>query len=211
MRGRVYIKGNKYRAFFRKTKTKFTGTNPTKLLQFFQSTYGEIQPGFLHQVRPLFTLNTRVDSGFILRSYGVFLLNRLNNAGGTLIDRGYKYNFKKNYFSFIYPNQIKKSILMRKKKVVVSRFFKKNKFKKTFIHKYSSKSTLTNFRKIYLSKGLVGSFYGGVLAKAPISFTHTRGNLTYHNDFSEKGFSENSSYGEVLIPRVRFKPGYQRL
>ena len=156
-------------------------------------------------------LVTRVSTPFILLNYGLFVRDSFRLSSPALDYNNYKYKFKKNYFSFLYPNQLKRSILMRKKRVLVSRFFLKSRFNKLRSFRFSTKPFLTTFKSLYLNKLKGSSLRNSVFSSKNTNYLNFKQNIFYRNDFSVRGSDESFKVGEVFIPRVRFKPGYQRL
>lgn len=155
---------------------------------------------------------TKVSAPFILLSYGLFVVSRLYLPSTVFDYVGYKYRFKKKYFSFLYPSQLKRSVLMRKKRVLVSRFFLKSRFKRSRpSSRFSAKPFFTAFKSIFLSKLKGSSLFGSVFSGRNVSYENPKQGIVYRNDFRTKGLDMSFQSDEVFIPRVRFKPGYQRL
>ena len=117
----------------------------------------------------------------------------------------FKYNLKKSYrvkklfYSFLRPNELKKSILDSRKKLIYNKIVPLLKSSKIIFKKlmFNHRNMLSLFRKgnavnstcvALNSIDMVGSYSG--------SITLNSGNL---------------QSGELKVPRVRFKPGYQRL
>ena len=115
----------------------------------------------------------------------------------------YKFFFKKQFFSFLAPNQIKKSILARKKRIVVSRFFKTPEaiMQKYNYFNYHNKNLLLSFTSYYNLHNNLGAG----------SYAYYSDNITMYDSFSNRGVDDSFKYNEVFIKRIRFKPGYQRL
>jgi len=116
----------------------------------------------------------------------LFLNFRLNLFKSSLNTK--KYLLKKIIFSFLKPNQAKRMIMNRRKKISITRFHKK-----LLKVDYSS-----NFDRLINSKNTVFNSNQACITK------------------NTKSFLRSYSYSipslrEVFIPRVKFKPGYQRL
>ena len=116
----------------------------------------------------------------------------------NLFKKQYKYLFKlkKNYYSFNKPNQIKTLILKRRTAIILHKLVLNNHYKdvsKALASNNYHKLTKTNFTRIRFN------------------------NLIYQNNTEVSTYNHlrapapDSTQYEVKIPRVRFKPGYQRL
>lgn len=97
-----------------------------------------------------------------------------------------KFLMKKLLFSFLKPNEAKKSIMNRRKKIQVSRLYRKIKHSKV-----ASNSLILSKPKLTL---LTDKTYNSL-------------NTTY---FKTHTMRTKNSY-ELFLPRVKFKPGYQRI
>jgi len=149
-------------------------------------------------------LKTRSRKNFILRNMGVFLLSKYNYFTGIANTKLLKSQFKKKYFSFLYPNQVKKSILFRKKKIVISRFFRK-------LRARLSLSSSPFFTTKYLLFHLRDHFNTRLTSKNVNGYQNFHRNILTTNRLYYKGNDLSARSEEVFIPRIRFKPGYQRL
>lgn len=97
-----------------------------------------------------------------------------------------KFLVKKLLFSFLKPNEAKKSIMNRRKKIQVSRLFKKIK-----------KSKVVN--------SMLAS------PKANLAITSEKKYAASSNSYLKSPLKTPSYSYELFLPRVKFKPGYQRL
>jgi hypothetical protein len=114
-------------------------------------------------------------------------------------------------YSFIYPGQIKKNILLRRKKQILSRLLSKNqklvasidKFSYSIFHKLFSISQHQIKSNLFLSK--VNSNF--------LNYTNNFKNVYYTHENTTKGYDKGDLYTnlEIKLPRIRFKPGYQRI
>ena len=130
-------------------------------------------------------LNNLINSHFI--SYTSLFLNfrvfMLNNSF-----KSEKFLMKKMIFSFLKPNEAKKLIMLRRKKIYISRFYKK-------LYRSSLASSVTNRSRPLDNKFMIKSSSHSV----------------YANKYTKKlSFSSKDSF-ELYLPRVKFKPGYQRI
>lgn len=149
---------------------------------------------------------------FIFMGTGFALLQKTNNS---LRGLDYKSRFKKSMYSFLYPNQYKKSIFISKKKIIISRFVYNNMFKSSRRLNFSFKLIKNRFSNFFNSKkynmsGLNEKF-SGLGGKDVHMYSNSKQYITYKNEFCSKGLDNSDRLREVFIPRVRFKPGYQRL
>jgi len=115
---------------------------------------------------------------------------------------------KKLIFSFLKPNQIKRSLMLRRQKITYFRFF--NRFNKRDM---STKFLLTNYSRVHRADKFT-------VSSSDLSYNSR---LKYHSyvkpffssltssPFMQRFPSYEAFKGEVHVPRVRFKPGYQRL
>ena len=99
-----------------------------------------------------------------------------------------KYLMKKMIFSFLKPNEAKKLIMLRRKKIYTSRFYKK-------LYRSSLASNAINKNRSLNNK----------LMSKSSSYS------MYFNKYNKKlSFGSKDSF-ELYLPRVKFKPGYQRI
>jgi hypothetical protein len=135
--------------------------------------------------------------------------------------------FKKKIFSFIYPNEIKNAILKKKKFIFLNKFlynlnffFKKLKPSSFFFlkkyYKFYFKLNLQNYlfnQASNVRSKLLPLTQQVTKAQTINSFNKTYPYQTiYNNLYNHFTFEQNLiNDNEVKIPRIRFKPGYQRL
>jgi hypothetical protein len=139
---------------------------------------------------------------------------------------GFKYIFKKKLFSFLYPNEVRNALMVKKKKQFVfyklifskkkklnySDFYSVDKLKKLF--KYHQLKLVLNKQNDLFSKSFFLGKSENVNNPHLQSFTYFSNEVSEVTDkesFSFKGMGNNFKLSEVKIPRIRFKPGYQRL
>ena len=173
----------------------------------------------------LLELRTALRVPFILNVSGIFLTRRLLLTEDKL--RTWAYRFKKLFFSFLQPNQVKKSIMNRQRRIVkhraIGRFSLKSSSYFTFSYAYFNRffkldllnriqvnlwsridiNTTDFFATSWLSPTVNCSTYLG--------YTESQNELVNVNFFNNKGSDYTFTVGEVRIPRVKFKPGYQRI
>lgn len=168
-------------------------TNPAPSLSFF------------HLDENINNLKSKNNQPFIIQNTGLVLMSKINLTGNLLNNNKFKFKFKKKYFSFLAPNQLKKSILLIKSRIVISRFFYQNKKKFNIFkfNRFSHKNFLLKFTDFFKKNSLIG-------VTTPY-FKPAHNNILDSTVFKQKGLDESFKIKEVFIPRIRFKPGYQRL
>jgi len=125
--------------------------------------------------------------------------------------------FKKKLYSFLYPNQVRNTLLSRKKKIT----FYKLVYKTKLIARSRPFYRPRNLKKIFnlntYTQGLnqTGSIFRSTALTSPIkplgNFKNQLHDITNEDHFSLRGGDNSFKTSEVRIPRIRFKPGYQRL
>ena len=126
-----------------------------------------------------------------------------------------KSQFKKKLFSFIYPGQSKKNVLVQRKKQVLSRILSKS----TKLIKSIDKFSYQLFHQLFQSRQFnlkLSDINQQTLSKNSRTTSNYQDDLVnvhYKLAFDIKGDNTNALFmhNEVRIPRVRFKPGYQRI
>jgi len=140
----------------------------------------------------------------------------------------HKYVFKKKLFSFLQPNEVRNELLKKKKQFIFYKLiFNKNK-KKPNSNFYSArklKKLFSNHNLKLLSNKQYDFFHSPLLTQHTRvsnnssvmnaqNFSHlTReiSEVTDQESFKLRGDNNSFKLSEVKIPRIRFKPGYQRL
>ena len=122
--------------------------------------------------------------------------------------------FKKKIYSFLFPNEVRRSIMNRRKAFKSYRFIQKitANFRKK--KPYYSLVFFKNTHKIFfrleaLSKSLCPKT--NLFEYKPMANSMTREEVLYEDGFYNKGHIENLRSKEIFIKRIRFKPGYQRI
>jgi len=152
-------------------------------------------------------LATKTKKAFIMQNVGVFILN---NSVFKKLKLKYKFRFKKLFFSFLFPNQLKKSLMDRKKRIIVSRYFLRRKLKSAKSLKFSFKIFKKKFRKFY-NLQFPNLAYSTNYQTPHYFYSKPKDDILYKTDYLAKGLDYSFKFDEVFIRRVRFKPGYQRL
>lgn len=170
------------------------------------------------------TVKPRTKKNFIFKNFGAFLTSL------TLFNQKkpftYKYLFKKKIFSFLYPNEVRNALMARKKKIMFYQLVYKTKhrskdknyhsfasFNKFFINHY--KTSLKNNSNTNLTKGLFSKLFTTTdpqLKSLELqNYVSSRDEVMYDQNFSHRGVDLSFKISEVKIPRIRFRPGYQRM
>lgn len=170
------------------------------------------------------TIKPRTKKNFIFKNFGAFLTSL------TLFNQKkpftYKYLFKKKIFSFLYPNEVRNALMARKKKIMFYQLVYKTKhrakdknyhsfasFNKFFINHY--KTSLKNNSNTNLTKGLFSKLFTTTdpqLKSLELqNYVSSRDEVMYDQNFSHRGVDLSFKISEVKIPRIRFRPGYQRM
>ena len=164
----------------------------------------------------LFFLSPRNPVGLVLTTNSLF-------AGYKLFIQHFrklplKFLLKKRLFSFLFPNQVKKSIMNRKRRVVVHRYIsafrRRLKSRPHFSHDFFRRN-LKNFSRSlkiqqnFASRDVFGD-KNSCHAYEP-SYALSRGEIVDQGSLLNRGPDYTFKRKEVRIPRVRFKPGYQRI
>ena len=152
-------------------------------------------------------------STFILRNVGVFILSKI--SWQYRFPTKLKSQLKKKLFSFIYSGQAKRSILNKRKKQVLTRLLSKSTQLITSLDKFSYRLFHQIFKTTQSNKSwkwLKTSEMSG-LNSTSLSYSANLPHIQYDLPFQIKGESVEDLFihQDVRIPRVRFKPGYQRI
>lgn len=156
-------------------------------------------------------LNSRTSKPFSFRNVGVFLWSQKKHffkKNTTL-----RFMFKKKIYSFLFPNEVRKSIMNRRKAFKSYRFvYKTSSFKKKKPY-YSLAFFKNNHKDFFRLESLFKSLSSTNLLSnyKLLSNNMTREEILYEDDFANKGHIENLRSKEIFIRRIRFKPGYQRI
>jgi hypothetical protein len=164
-------------------KFSLPGVSPSST-NFSVSKYpkGQLSIKFINSRLSLRINNT---TGKTLLSYtSLFLRFRLCML--NLSFKSEKFLMKKMLFSFLKPNESKRSIMNRRKKIHVSRFYKR--IKNSTSASYKPTRNFAN---------------NSILSNSAFSARTSTLNSVFH--------TKKKRVYELFLPRVKFKPGYQRL
>jgi hypothetical protein len=124
-----------------------------------------------------------------------------------------KYIFKKKLYSFLYPNEVRNSLLTKKKNFIFYKLIFNKKLTNTTDGYYSTRKLKKLFN--YTSLKLILSKESKIFSKKNTQiFTHQTKELNEiydHDNFNFRGTDDSFKLSEVKIPRIQFKPGYQRM
>jgi hypothetical protein len=134
----------------------------------------------------------------------------------------YKHLLKKKIFSFLYPNEVRNALMARKKKIVFYQLVYKIKHrsKKKSHHSFASfnKFFLNHYRTSMQNVANVSSMTHELFSKLStrnsstlVNYVTSRDEVLYDKNFIYRGIDLSFKRSEVKIPRIRFRPGYQRM
>ena len=152
---------------------------------------------------------------YILISAGFFLVGKVFKPLIKFTPR-----FNKKIYSFLFPNEVKNKLLRKKKKIkyqsAVFKLRNKLKYNKFFSYKEINKNyrnfllTQSDLKVTKLSYGFSNLIRGSV-SEAKIGYRNSQDDVADEEYFYNKGLSISFKRMEVHIPRIRFRPGYQRI
>lgn len=143
---------------------------------------------------------------FTLKNSPLYISYRFTSSLDKFVP--FKSTLKKLIFSFLKANQIKRSLMLRRQKITYFRFF--NRFNKKDM---SNKFLISNYARVYRSSTFTttGSTFGRSARLKYHSYVKPFFSSLNRNTFLQKFPTTTGFNHEVFLPRVRFKPGYQRL
>ena len=147
---------------------------------------------------------------FILRNKGLYIISKLSWHNEFPVKL--KSQFKKKLFSFIYPGQSKKNVLLRRKKQVLTRLLSNSFRLINSVDRFSYQLYYQLFKVNQYTNEKYKVFNNNKNSNT-LSYSMNLRNIYYNFDYQTKGVDVSDLYihSEVRIPRVRFKPGYQRI
>lgn len=153
---------------------------------------------------------TRSIKSFIWRNSGINIISKVLRK--NVYPHKLKSQFKKKLFSFIYPGQSKKNVLIRRKKQVLTRLLSKSTKLVASLDKFSYRLFYQLFTvdQFILKKK---HMFQKESNQQTLTYSDNLRNVYYPFDYNTKGIDVSDLYihSEVRIPRIRFKPGYQRI
>lgn len=153
---------------------------------------------------------TKSLNSFILRNKGFNVISQVLRK--NTFPYKLKSQFKKKLFSFIYPGQSKKNVLIRRKKQVLTRLLSKSTQLISSLDKFSYRL----FYQLFTSDQFMfkkNQILQKDVNQSILTYNNNLRNVYYTFDYNTKGIDVGDLYinSEVRIPRIRFKPGYQRI
>lgn len=168
-------------------------------------------------------VNTYTSATFILQNTNLFL--NLNFFLNQILPI---FKFKKELLSFYFPNRLKAKLFLRKKSIFV--------FNKIQTLNYNLSLPNLKFLAIKLKKSFnffFNFFYNkGISSQTPqylptimaknnlnsnqiknLSYSKQTASILFLDEFFNRGADRSFIFntGDVRIPRIRFRPGYQRI
>ena len=170
-------------------------------------------------------LMPKVVSGqnFIFKNIGIFIVNNLTNTLYVKSDL-IKFKVKKKLFSFIFPNEVKNNFLKFKKTITFYNIV----YKANYMYAKNTNSpyeinnlsdlNIRFFKNLeivsLLFKNKMGNFFSKQSTPAystAINYLNNSKTLNVLESFGKNNSDNSFRTTEVRIPRIRFRPGYQRL
>jgi hypothetical protein len=157
-------------------------------------------------------LNSLTGQPFILKSPIIFLTQFLVKSYHR--QSLPKYIFKKKIFSFLKPNEVKQALMERKRQI----FSYKLVFNRKVLIQKSHYFSPTKLKQLYNT-----STYLNLLKSKTFPFSYSTTLNRFHEPsmisqdilnsdiFDLRGTDQTTKRLEIKIPRVRFRPGYQRM
>lgn len=157
------------------------------------------------------TLKSKKNKPFVFRNVGVFLWSQRKK----FFDKNSKtkFIFKKKLYSFLFPNEVRKAIMDRRKAFKSYHFIHKAsnlKRRKSYYSLVFFKNTYKDFFKLENLNNSLGTNIDPLKYKSLRNLI-TREEIIYESEFKNRGHIENSRGREIFLKRIRFKPGYQRI
>lgn len=158
------------------------------------------------------TLSTRSSQHFTLRSPIMFLTQFfIKNTLQNLIP---KFIFKKKIFSFLKPNEVRQALMNRKKQLFTYKLVFNQKaliYKSLNFSPLKLKQLYTTLVTTNLKNSQPLFSNSSQSMNRTFSLQHQLSDVLNADTFDLRGTSQLFQRLEVKIPRVRFKPGYQRM
>ena len=167
-------------------------------------------PYSIIDLEPSLQITTKSIKSFIWRNNGFNIISQVLRKNS--FPHKLKSQFKKKLFSFVYPGQSKKNVLIRRKKQVLTRLLSKSTRLISSLDKFSYRlfyQLFTVEQFMFKKKNILQKN----INQSVLTYGDNLRNVYYTSDYNAKGIDVGDLYihSEVRIPRVRFKPGYQRI
>ena len=159
-------------------------------------------------------LNSRTKKPFIFRNIGMFIWSQKKSFYKKFSKT--KFLFKKKIYSFLFPNEVRKAIMNRRKAFKSYRFIYKTSSIKSKKPYYSLVFFKNNYRDFFKLEALNNSFdsinsWDSYSNYKVLLKSITREEVIYEDDFQNRGHLTIFQNRELFLKRIRFKPGYQRI
>lgn len=181
-------------------------------LTTYKNTFGRGAIWLLTSKKLILRPKTLTRFSFTGKALGMFIANKFSIYHHKLYDTARQYRLKKIRYSFLPPDKLKRSIMINRQRVLVSRFLRKKKTYEYFRkrqRKFLLRSLSHFFPNYYKLKGKLKV---DTQRMSSIFELPTLGNKIYcRNQMLDGGTDLVERFGEFFIPRVRFRPGYQRI
>ena len=173
-------------------------------------TLNRLIPYSVIDLEPSLQITTKSIKSFIWRNNGFSIISQVLRK--NIFPHKLKSQFKKKLFSFVYPGQSKKNVLIRRKKQVLTRLLSKSTRLISSLDKFSYRlfyQLFTVEQFMFKKKNILQKN----INQSVLTYGDNLRNVYYTSDYNAKGIDVGDLYihSEVRIPRVRFKPGYQRI
>lgn len=161
---------------------------------------------------------SKIISSFIIQYIGLFLHFKLFSFKPKWIKVRYK--FKKKIFSFYKTNEIRRSLFENRKKIYIFKYVSRKSQYLVSKSRFTRRNYNPNFDLYIKNKIELNIFNNLYFPKTFSSTKYTSDLLGYKRDTADVIHSDMQKRSvlpprhrqlEVRIPRLRFKPGYQRL
>jgi hypothetical protein len=186
----------------------------------FKNSKNRISPSEQLDVR---TTKYILGQTFIFKNIGFFLLNNLNNV--YRCPSPLKFKIKKKLFSFLAPNEVKNSLLRFKKAITLYNIvYKLNYIFSKGLNLSYQLNNLSNINRRLLRNSSITKLLfktdAGHATTNKLTTTSRGVNTSYFStsktldiveSLGRNNLDNSFKINEVRIPRIRFRPGYQRL
>lgn len=160
---------------------------------------------------------------FIFKNIGIFLVNNLTSPLYIQPDL-VKFKVKKKLFSFIFPNEVKNNFLKLKKSITLYSILYKigNTYTKNTNLPYVVNSLMDLNVRFFKNSEIINLFFKNGMSnfftekKIPtptkaVNYLNNSKTLNVFESLGKNNLDNSFRNTEIRIPRVRFRPGYQRL
>jgi hypothetical protein len=174
----------------------------------------KLRPLRVSKHKPLF-IKPQTLKHYSLISAGFFLVGKVFKPLIRFTPR-----FNKKIYSFLFPNEVKNKLLRKKKKIKYHSAVFKLRNRLRYNKFFSYKAINRNYRNFLLIQSdlkvtklsyAFSNLVRGLAPEVKIGYRNAQDNVADEEYFYNKGLSSSFKRMEVHIPRIRFRPGYQRI